>query len=774
MSTPSGVSVCAGFGPSVSRSCRRVVVVPRQYNLQLISRCPFTTFRPQYTDDVLSNSPFHILQNISANPVKTHSSLKSNSVHDLNLDYLRNRSQDSPFASKPKASSSELPIERPPRNPKEVNDWASKCQDLAKSRKYMELENVLRQGDVEGYDMDSETFGVVMSQLFVDKQHHMVVYMFNRFQLTEMADNWVINAITSTYAVRDHAACEAIFSKYLGKVDFPVDTLNTVLKNFYAQTNPLVAKEFLSQIWDQANEKTMSIAFKNLAKISQDPEEIVSLMYRFKEDRGVISEHLYATVLECLLDLGNSDLMIEVTRTIEADGLFATACVQEVILQQLLIEKNKARIEAYLMLFEQQNAINVTSRPFERAAIHFSRAQDTNGILSIVNWMSHCNLNITTPVMNAFLSTVLRSGNATKLIDNIDGWSQLGVVGSNATVNLIWNGLLKKYPDHGKLITTRLKSMGKEYPMLYKGLSADTFSIVEMQENVNADSNNFVVLPTSPDKNSTLYALRHVQELNRNNRSQLGIEVIDDLLRRNVKPTPQIFSTVLHGLCKAGLSDEFDVALKKIEDCGYTPEPMLKLIFLRTHLLRMRGNSTSLSTTYTQKLLAVQRLKQFAYEHRNVLNLKMVTSIGYELLYFQEIDYAISMFNYFRKPGSELNSSCHDNETLCGLVKAYLLKGQFHEIVQLVKELVRRDESGNGSGIVTRPRLEWQLRECVIKAKNMQNKVIETAMNQQIELVHAYRTGWVEQDLERSLESVHSIFEDWEKKLTPVPDMKDI
>lgn len=667
---------------------------------------------------------------------------------------------------------------------------------MVKSKDYEELNLVLHAGHSEGYSLDLDTFSWLIEELSRAKQHALVVFTFQTFQLRdeEISPESVIEAVGSAYAIRNHELCEQIFASFLGKVDFPIKTINTVLKNFYAQTNPLVAREFLMQIWDKADEETLAIAFRKVADISQDSREIVDLMYKFKDGKGRISEHLYATILECLLDLGDAELMIDITRTIEADGLFGTARVQEVILQQLLCEKNEGRIEAYLSLFEQQNRINVTARPFERAAVHFSRIPDTDGILTIVNWMSRCNLDITGPVMNAFLSCVLRNGNPSKLVDNLEGWTQLGVVGTNATVHLLWNGLLKKYPDHGIQITRSMQEMGKECPNLYKGLSADTFSTVEIVEKNWDDNGKIIVKPSSKDKNSTLYALRRVQELNQHETPQLGIEVIEDLIRRNVKPTPQIFNTVLHGLCKAGLSTDFDVALRMMEEAGYKPEPMLKLIFLRTHLHRMRDNSPSSLPTYTQKLLAVQRIKQFVYEHRNQLNLKMATSIGFELLFFEEIDYAISMFNYFRKDGEPITSSNHDSESLCGLVKAFAIKGHFHEVIKVVNYILMdsgitldhitadhstsngnggsssnqgdynndTDNYNSGSGIVLRSSFEWQLNDCVVRARQLNNDVIVEAMEQQLKLVRIYRELWTARDVDHSLEMVLRIFRGWE------------
>lgn len=727
-------------------------------------------------DDVLDHrhSPLSILQNIHRNHAPTQKHMKSKPLHDLNLDYLQNKSHDSPTSFSITSHPVETPIVQPPKNPKDVSEWASQCRALVLAKNFTQLEASLDDGHSLGYSMDGDTFNLLITELSMAKQHYLVVFTFKRFQPTEseIARESVLEAIGSAYAIRDHAGCEEIFAAYLGKVEFPIKTLNTVLKNFFAQTNPQVGKQFLMQVWDRVNEKSLQIAFKGMTNISRDANEIVNLMYKFKEERGQIGEQLYATVLECLLDLGHRDLMIDVTRTIEADGLFGTARVQEVILQQLLLEKNAGRIEAYLTLFEQQNKIIVSPRPFERAAVYFSRSADTDGILTIVNWMSHCNLDITAAVMNAFLSCVVRSGNSTKLVDNLEGWIQLGVVGTNATVNLIWKGLLKKYPDHGELITAKLRDMRNKFPKLYKGLSADTFTTTKMIENGEWDSQGVVVMPSSEDKNGTLYALRRIQELNRSNTPQLGIEVVEDMIRREVKPTAQIFSSVLYGLCKAGLSSEFDVALKMMEDAGYAPEPMLKLIFLRTHLRRMREVGGSSLPTYTQKVLAVQRIKQFVFEHRSQINLKMATSIGFELLSLEEVDYAINMFNYFREPDSKLHGGNHDSDSLSGLVKALATKGHFHEIVQVVSEVLqplqdmKEDGSDNGTaGIVLRPFFEWQLQDCVVRAQRLNNSVIVDAMKQQLELVQAYRQVWTAKDIEHSLKVVLGIFTSWEDQI---------
>lgn len=70
----------------------------------------FTTSKLVYIHDVLDppHSPLNILRSLQGSPTSPYSA-KSESQHDLNLDYLRNRSQDSPFQSFVKSSPAKQP-----------------------------------------------------------------------------------------------------------------------------------------------------------------------------------------------------------------------------------------------------------------------------------------------------------------------------------------------------------------------------------------------------------------------------------------------------------------------------------------------------------------------------------------------------------------------------------------------------------------------------------------------------------------------------------------
>lgn len=726
--------------------------------VRLFSECR----RHVQAHNVLLNPGFRISQNSESTEDTNSSPDKRESVKDMNLDYLRNRSQDSPIiASKTHASLSkpEKP-EKPEKKTKspEQLEWMSKCRELCEEQQYTELETTLKQGAESGYKMDRRTFDLVQSQLILNDQHSILTFAFSNVRPVRVKDDWVLNAIGSAYAIRDYTLCESIFSKYLGKIGYPIKTVDTMLRCFFNQTNPLVAKEYLSQIWDKAQESTLCIAFRHLTNICQDADEIVNLMYEFRRDRGRVSEEFYATVLECLVELESSDLMIDVTRTVQDDGLFETKVIQEVILQQLLIEGNEGRIEAYLTLFEQQDSVQVSARPFERAARHFARRNNVSGILKTVDWMARCNVNATSAVMNSFLSAAVHGGSTIQLVSNLQGWCQLGICGTNATVHLIWIALIKKYPDHGHYITKYLKDLAPQLPYLYKNMSSNTFALTDQYGTKGKETFTY-----SHNHNSTLHALRRIQEMNNKHRPEVGIEVIEDLQKRGIKPPEYIFTTVLHGLCKTGLSQEFDVVRKKMEDCGYTTPPMLELIFLRTQLHHMRVKGAV--PTHTQRAIAVQRIKRFVFDYRKELNLPMVTSIGFELLYLREIDYAITMFNYFQAPGGTPTSSSHDNDSLCGLLRAYQLQGNFDAIEELVGHLVHRDEQGQSTScIVTRPWFEELLRNTVhlLDKGNERDRERIGNIRQCIDVATSYRTKWVERDLQKDLEDIKSICSEWE------------
>lgn len=655
--------------------------------------------------------------------------------------------------------------------------WLSKVLQLLKDETidYKLLVSMLQKGVDSHFTIKAQNLEAILTRLYKLEQYELYLYAFQHFCPAEemISSDLVLNAIELAYTLRNHELCETTFAKFLGKVDYPLTTLNIVLKNFYALTNPISAQVFLQHIWEKADDETISIAVKNIAKISQKSQDIIDLMYKYRDSKkDTISASLYRVVLESLLYLGESELMIDVTRTIESDGLFSTPEVQEVILQQLLLEANEGHIDAYLSLMEQQSFVSISSRPFEHAAVIFSRKQNLEYILTLVNRMDRCGIAITAPVMNAFLSALHRKDLLSKLEDNIEGWNDMGVIGTNATVNLIWKSLLRRYQDYGPMITQKMVDMKKEFPLLFDKLSADTFQVSVSAETISGQR-EIVIKPTSNTKYRTLSTLRKIQELKHKGEIDKGELLIQELIKNNIKPEYQVFSAVLEGLCEAELSTNFETVLGMMESAGYKPDSMLQLVFLLTNLRQMRKKQ---ALSYAQRMVSVQRIRQFVYENQSNINLMMATSLGYELLYLEDYEYAAKMFNFFQRPTNDdsaafhgsYTSNSHDSRSLLGLIKTKAITGKFEEINAIIASVIDANISANdGSrrGIVLRPAFLAQFKQTVNHAQKVCPMDLSSRLGEQYLQIESNRDSWINRDVEASLAKVKVLFDKWERGL---------
>jgi hypothetical protein len=658
-----------------------------------------------------------------------------------------------------------------------VKIWLSKVLQLLKDESidYKLLVSMLRKGVDGQFTIKARDLEGILTRFYELGQYELYIYAFQHFcpSADMISSEVVLKGIELAYTLRNHDLCETIFSKFLGKVDYPLITLNIVLKNFYALTNPISAQVFLQHIWEKADDETISIAVKNIAKISQKSQDIIDLMYKYRDSKeGKISASLYRVVLESLLYLGEPELMIDVTRTIESDGLFSTPEVQEVILQQLLIEGNEGRIDAYLSLMEQQNSVLISSRPFEHAAVIFSRKQNLEGILSLVNRMDRCGVAITAPIMNAFLSALHRKDLLSKLEDNIEGWHDMGVIGTNATVNLIWKSLLRRYQDYGPIITQKMVDMKKEFPLLFEKLSSDTFQVSVSAETVSGQR-EVVIKPTSNAKYRTLSTLRKIQQLKQQGEIDKGELLIQELIKNNIKPEYQVFSAVLEGLCEAELSANFETVLGMMESAGYKPDSMLQLVFLLTNLKQMRKKQ---ALSYAQRMVSVQRIRQFVYENQSNINLMMATSLGYELLYLEDYEYAVKMFNFFQRSTNDesaasnglYTSNNHDSRSLLGLIKTKAITGNFEEINAIMKSVIDANigaDDGSRRGIVLRPAFLAQFKQTVNHAQKVCPMHLSARLDEQCLQIERNRDNWIKRDVEASLAKVKMLFDKWERGL---------
>lgn len=618
--------------------------------------------------------------------------------------------------------------------------------------------------DNENRKLQLLTFQRKVSEFYDAKNFHGIVEMFRQISWVsgDIDKDTVVKGILAAYEIQDYLVVEAIFAKSLGDIEYPAEILHAVLSSFYEMSNPISAKQFLLQYWDRVDESMLQTAIKKTTELTKDPMEVVELSRRYRDSHGgVLSVAIYETVLESLIYLDDAEMMIEITSEILKDGLMQNFEINQVFLQNLLLENNEGRIDAFMSLMGH----NPTTRPFEKVAKILTRRNDLEGIVKLVTRMDKLGLPVTTKMMNAFLSVLGRQGTLAKIENNIQGWHKLGVKGNNATVALMWKNLLQRFPENANEITEKMKNMSTKYPRLYHGLKPDTFRLTTMPNENYFDASSILSISAYPQGN--LYALRKIQKLVVKKEFSDCLSEIHQLIRSNIKPDYQLFSTLLLGLCKTELAGLFDQVYKLMEAQGYKADHILTLGILRTRLKQQR-RPPFYEISFSQKTIAIQRIKQFVSEYKDNINLKIASMLGDELAAMDEYDLALGMYDYFRGPEDDYTSKCHDKYSLCGVIRALTADMRLEELNGVLDNVINevlRDDAQAGNGVVLDKYFVEVLQESTrrIARRNFKDQVCK--LQQYTKVVEANRLGWIERDLVHIFGIIENLFDAWEVEI---------
>lgn len=678
-------------------------------------------------------------------------------------------------------NSASLASNQPP-SPHNIASWISQTKESLNGGNLLQLQTTLENGVALNYTMTAEEIEHFVDQLASQQHHDLCIYLFKSFISTvpfpeKVSDETIFKAARSAYIAKDFIECALIYRRYSEKMQFPQKLVNSVLRCYYRMSEPIVAMDLLKSIWStSANTESIISAVRGISRTCYNPgPEIVDLLYAWKQEKGVVATELYVAVLESLLDLNDHARFNEISKMAQKDGHMDRPQLKEVHFQKLLHEKNLARIEAFVaMLQEDYVSTQLTTRPLNRAVSYFSINDDNDGVAMVVGLYAKLGLELTPEVLNALITLIYRKGDPAYLVDYVEDWNQTNVIGTNVTVILIWKGLIKAYQSHSKYITDRFKSMKRQYPELFLGVSRESLL---MNKTFKYDNDvrqvNYVTI--SNFTGSPAYILRKIQVLNSKRRADTSLQVVKDMIERNVRPTAPIFYNLLYGICKQRLSDEFDVALRMMKDAGHTPSTQLEVIFLRTHLESLRrNNSNDTSSTksrlyspfnqYSVRMAALSKIKNFVDQHSDNLNLRTATSLGYEYLLWQDYDAAITMFNFLRpNPEDGWSSSNTSTYALAGIVRAYADQGMYNEIYELIKDVC---ENSQDSRIDLLSFIDVELKRAIKLARKKNHFVMfATKLLDCREMVRKYMFFSNKDRILTDLSKINTLFAEWEKKL---------
>lgn len=672
--------------------------------------------------------------------------------------------------------------------------WVSLCMKLMQVKDYENLKLELVKGSKLSYFIPIQDLSDLIIALNTADQRYISLAAFKLFEnravtslTTSSQQNMtkdfsfdvIESVIKNAYHSRDLRSCVSIYMAYFDRLPFSEELANSAIKSLYKMSMPLQAGQLLNKVKSQATEKIITSVIRGISAVTANSAEMANIFYDWRQNHTTITPELYATVLEQCLYLHDSSRFIEISGITRQDGYFDHPRVQEVMFQQLLHEKNPAQIQAFISMTQSNNKdkSEITQNPLNNAVSYFARQKDGPGVSMMIDLFTQLNLPYSHQVLNALLSLIISKGDPGYLVSYIEEFSEERFVGSNATINLIWKGMLKSYETEAVFVSKSLKELAAKCPRLSQGLSSDTFELARIYKYQKARVRRHTYVNNTKYEDSVLAALRQIETFNANNRPQNGIKVIENLKEQGIKPSIQLFNTLLTGICKCRLKSEFDIVLKMMENEGYKPSIDLEVVFLRTYLAGLSKANNFKSAIRT---LALNKISGFVKQHRDALSRRAATSLGYEFLFWQDYEAAHQLFDFVRlnsNGDTTLSSSNHNTDSLAGLATTLYKLGRVEELDELCRQLVETN-----TRIIVKPLLLETLKK-IAKERFLhysshrkgqdtnqkgKSETVNDPMQAAMSLINEIDVKsreYVKANLVADLEKLEKIFDKWERIL---------
>lgn len=666
-------------------------------------------------------------------------------------------------------------------SPETESKWIKKCIEYLDSEDYSNLQNHIIYGARHKYSMTTKDLSSVITKLSSSGQYPLSLAAFRLFEnssikstlsgevkdypLSDFSPDIIDLVIHSAFVNRDYHSCASIFLRYCKHLSLSEDSICHSVRSYYGMSQPIEGFHFLRQVWDQATDKAVIVAVRCIASVTADSLEIYNLFFEWKKEH-VISAELYSAVLEQFLFLDDISRFIEISKLAEQEGHANHPKVQEVMFQKLLHEKNTTQIQAFIsMIQSKKNGISFSTNPLDNAVSHFAWKKDGPGVALVVDLYPQLGLPYSSRVVNSLLSLIIAKGDPTGLIDYLEEFADNGIVGSNATTNLLWKALTKVYESQAVYITHSFKKMKTKYPTLFSNLLPNSFDLYRIIKNKHGTSTRRNLLVNSSQyPNGVLAALRKIEVYNAEGNSLAGIQVIEELKSRHVKPTPQMYHALLSGMCRGGFKNEINRVLKMMESEGYKPTVDLEAVFLVTHLASLRKAE---KFQRTLRSLALTNLKNFVSAHKDTFKRQTAVSIGFEYLRWEDYDSAIQLFNFYRIQQSEnnmlppLSYSNHNYHSLSGLILAYSSSHQTDKVKLLLLELL----SASDARIDLRTFFHRTLKKVIAVEFERKNVQIARELQELAARLDQVNKEFIKANIEEDLTKIENIFAKWESAL---------
>lgn len=538
---------------------------------------------------------------------------------------------------------------------------------------------MIKQGQRESIAMANGLVKKLIFRMHRAGQYQMVLDLFlQHFEGRDsLAHSRTVScAIEAAYHLGQFAECERIYSKYIERSDFTLDTLHLVLKNFLADYNFVVAKEFFRQLLQQGNgtEQTLCIFVDRVGRLARNAREVENAFWLWKDSGRKVTPTIYHAVLEQLVNLDCNDRVDQLLDLAYSQGYSELPHIYAVRLQIALQNRDNDKIDYYAQQVQESDLGSYGRNPYLLALQKFAGSEDMHGVMFVLSHMTRHNITPTLEIMNKLIyPIVLHEVSAPDYLGKLEA---SGHVGNQATFSMIAKVLQRKYPTKKRLIEGCLKKSQFQHGSCKKPLPASPNSPSSVLSRIIKDSK---AGPTN------------------------SVDEVMNLMRRGVVPPPHLVTAVVKSLVRAGLVTEANGLIAKMSNQGYVMPVSLEIIMLRSRVAKKRQNSVD----EIDRMQAVSELLQYIHSQDPAkLTLKDRSSLGREFMDFGEYQHSLDLLDSLRQ-GYEINHTNHDSYSLSGMIRCYRMLDDPEGVETLLSDLLE----SNGD-IILQSRFFTELKTC--------------------------------------------------------------
>lgn len=632
--------------------------------------------------------------------------------------------------------------------------WSKEVTSLCDLKAWSGLARFLESTSVS--DLDSQNHSLVFELLnfFMENRQYMsALYLFDEFEtrLLGRDEKSISSAICAASKAQQHGYCEYLYEKYSSGHKFPIETSEEVLKSFISNYNFTEAKAFLDQL-SGVREHTMFIYIIGASKVAENAEELEIAFWRWKAiTDGHVGENIYGITLEGLQDLESEDRFARIFDDCRRNFSDDSPVLNGIYIENALLTKRWSDADAIVHKALVQHLV-IPKRAFLRVARKFALEGDMEGINKCTSVMISAGHSVSSSLLNEIGSGLSAYDKKFDIIRFLEMWESQGIMGNAHTVRWVLTYLQNRYASRSGALKKQLVLNLKKCPTLMS-------SINQWDSDGSGEEEDQILRSRNPS--GTAAALSKIQRLVDAGRADRALIVIEDLIRRRIRPPKVLFYPIMRSLKREGLKGEIELLLLKMIQVGHKigDDIQLKLFDLQDQLHSLRKPKTETYSAADRQML-FNTVHKFWLRHHSELSIEAVTMLGRELMKVHMSRAALKLIDSKRAlADSPISLINHDSVSLTEMVSAYTQLSDYRAITVLIDRII----SDQWGGLLEKYFFKT-VKKAAKKAARHEKPEDAQALLSSLDQANQYNRD-VLKDAEIQVKEISRLFQVWDKML---------